>query len=76
MTSIWGFKSVFRYSKPHPNSTSIRQEKYIKTPSFQIAPRQVQLRDFMRSLEAHRRTVTEVDLERFQEFTTHYGEKG
>ncbi|XP_052784911.1 vacuolar protein sorting-associated protein 4-like [Mya arenaria] len=45
-------------------------------PPDKIQPREVQLGDFIKSLQTHRQTVTEADLKKFSDFTSHFRENG
>ncbi|XP_046326725.2 vacuolar protein sorting-associated protein 4-like isoform X1 [Haliotis rufescens] len=45
-------------------------------PPDQIVPRDINLSDFLKALQAHRRTVTDEELEKFHKFTQHFGETG
>ncbi|CAG2191081.1 unnamed protein product [Mytilus edulis] len=45
-------------------------------PPEKVIPRNVALQDFEKSVQSHGRTVTEVELKRFDDFTTSFGESG
>ncbi|KAL3847969.1 hypothetical protein ACJMK2_018857 [Sinanodonta woodiana] len=45
-------------------------------PSKKIIQREITLADFLKSLLTHRRTVTDTELKKFDNFTQEYGEKG
>ncbi|KAK3583644.1 hypothetical protein CHS0354_021380 [Potamilus streckersoni] len=45
-------------------------------PSKKIIQREITLADFLKSLQTHRRTVTDTELQKFENFTQKFGEKG
>ncbi|KAH3809798.1 hypothetical protein DPMN_138178 [Dreissena polymorpha] len=59
-----------------PDTPGALNSRMIDLPPDKIRPRQVQIGDFIKSLQTHRRTVTEGDLVKFKEFTEDFGENG
>ncbi|XP_060594592.1 vacuolar protein sorting-associated protein 4B-like [Ruditapes philippinarum] len=50
--------------------------KMASLPADQIKPRQTELSDFLKSLQTHKQTVTDTELQKFQDFTNNFGEQG
>ncbi|XP_041367723.1 vacuolar protein sorting-associated protein 4B-like [Gigantopelta aegis] len=58
-----------------PHSDAINASM-VDLPPDKIVPRDVSLLDFIKSLQTHRKTVCEEELQKFEHFTKNFGEHG
>lgn len=65
-----------QYSPCSKETRGAIQTKMDALPPGKILPRKTELSDFLKSLQTHRRTVTESELQKFKDFTHTFGEQG
>jgi len=72
----WKLNQDMFYGPCSENETNCIYSSLKDLPSEKIQPRPVTLEDFLNVLTRNTRTVTEEDLERFEQFTANLGQKG
>ncbi|XP_053403562.1 vacuolar protein sorting-associated protein 4B-like isoform X2 [Mercenaria mercenaria] len=72
----WGKTEEEKYFPCSADTPGAFPAKMSTLPADQIKPRQTELSDFLKSLQTHKQTVTESELQKFQDFTNNYGEQG
>ncbi|KAL5004749.1 hypothetical protein ScPMuIL_018205 [Solemya velum] len=72
----WELSAAGQYTPCDGKSPSAVVADLDNLPPDKIIPREVTVADFIKSIQTHRKTVTQQEHSKFDDFTTHFGEKG